>query len=446
MNTLVIDERELVADFKVKNKEQFLCSLDKYEAYIAPVMRARGYRRVNQTERTVLFTFGEITFSRSRWTNGKRTRVPVDEKLGLKKHTRFSQELLYYVSKLSTMMTYRQVGIVVETLLGLHITKDTVLKVVKEAGHLLKQKEKHRNLKPEVVTTKIQSKYIYIEGDGVLVKCTEEGDERSNRDLTHFVVHTGRKQVAPNRFELQNKKEIIHINYEQAREDLLDYLYNHFEITPETVLITNSDNGKGYSKRIFSEIGKVLKIQRHEHFWDSYHVNEKSKAMLRPFPEELTSRLFSSIYSHKKDQTELVLDTCESLIEDEIELDKFLDFKQKLLRNFSQTKPAVLRGLPGHSIGIMESQHRKITYRMKHRGMYWSASGANTMSKMILLERLEDLRDLFFGDWRGNGETHHLPGMTGGQVKSRLNNKTNHSFERTEGRIYQKGPVKRFSK
>ncbi|HEM3640741.1 TPA: ISLre2 family transposase, partial [Streptococcus suis] len=50
--------------------------------------------------------------------------------------------------------------------------------------------------------------------------------------------------------------------------------------------------------------------------------------------------------------------------------------------------------------GVMESQHRKITYRMKHRGMYWSIKGACTMAKMILLERINQLDELFFGDWR----------------------------------------------
>ena len=48
----------------------------------------------------------------------------------------------------------------------------------------------------------------------------------------------------------------------------------------------------------------------------------------------------------------------------------------------------------------MESQHRKVTYRMKHRGMYWSIKGACAMAKIILLERIDQLEGLFFGDWR----------------------------------------------
>ncbi|HFI0635559.1 TPA: ISLre2 family transposase [Streptococcus suis] len=423
MNNFVIDERELLVAFRENTHEQFLKYIKQYEAYIAPIMRANGYRRINQTERTVLFTFGEVTFSRSRWTNGVRTRIPIDEKLGLRKHTRFSRELLYYVSKLSTMLSYRQVGIVIETCLGFHVTKDTVLKVIKEAGELLEQKEKRPIYKPGTEPKKIKSKYIYVEGDGVMVKCTEKADERRNRDLSHFVIHTGRKQVGPNRFVLENKKEIVHINYNQARDDLLDYLYNYFEITPDTVLITNSDNGKGYTRRIFLEIAKALGIKRHEHFWDAYHVDEKIRTTLKNYPEELTDMLLAARYSHNKSDAKVVFDTCEAMTENEDEEAKLLGFKYKFLKRFSQTKPAALRGLPTHSLGIMESQHRKLTYRMKKRGMYWSENGACTMARMILLDRLEDLRELFFGEWQNDS---YGRGMTGGEVKKILPSDTAH--------------------
>ncbi|VTS24331.1 Uncharacterised protein [Streptococcus pseudoporcinus] len=43
----------------------------------------------------------------------------------------------------------------------------------------------------------------------------------------------------------------------------------------------------------------------------------------------------------------------------------------------------------------MESQYRKITYRMKRRGMYWSKWGISTMAKIIILELSDKLQDLF---------------------------------------------------
>ena len=70
------------------------------------------------------------------------------------------------------------------------------------------------------------------------------------------------------------------------------------------------------------------------------------------------------------------------------------------MRNFKYTESPEAFGLSSSGIGIMESQHRKITYRMKNRGMYWSKKGADTMSQTILLSHSEELRDLFFGEWR----------------------------------------------
>lgn len=238
-----------------------------------------------------------------------------------------------------------------------------------------------------------------------MVKTSSAGDDRHNTDLAHFLIHTGAKKVGNNRYILQNKHEIINVNYDQAKEELLDYLYNHFEITDNTILITNSDNGKGYTKRVFQEIKKALGIKHHEHFWDAYHLNEKLKTFLKPYPSTLTDLAFKAIQTHQKPLLETVF-TIGSLVQTEEEYERFVSFRQKLMRGFKDTKPPKLRGLSSRGIGVMESQHRKVTYRMKHRGMYWSIEGACAMAKMILLKRVERLEDLFFGDWRKHYEPY----------------------------------------
>lgn len=78
------DEKGFVAERDDHCKQLFLKKIVDYDKQIAPTMRANGYKRVNSSERTVLFTFGEITFSRNRWRRGSKTRYPVDEWLGLK--------------------------------------------------------------------------------------------------------------------------------------------------------------------------------------------------------------------------------------------------------------------------------------------------------------------------------------------------------------------------
>ena len=67
----------------------------------------------------------------------------------------------------------------------------------------------------------------------------------------------------------------------------------------------------------------------------------------------------------------------------------------------------------------MESQHRKITYRMKNRGMYWSEKGADTLSQMIILERKDELEELFFGRWKQEYEQYKSVVMSAGKLKTR---------------------------
>ncbi|HFR3588049.1 TPA: UPF0236 family transposase-like protein, partial [Streptococcus suis] len=269
-------------------RQEFLKRIRDYDDSIAPTMRQNGYKRVDATERTVLFTFGEITFSRNRWRRGQKTLYPVDEWLGLEKYMRYSPELIFHMAKHASKLSYREVCRTICDAYRIGVTKDAVLKATKVVGQLLEEKERYRfYLEEEQPPQRIKASKIYLEGDGVMVKTTSSGNERSNTDLTHFLVHTGVKQATKDRWILENKHEIVHVNHEKAKEELLDYLYNHFEITDQTILITNSDNGKGYTKRTFQEIKKALGIKRHEHFWDEYHLNQKLKTFFKSYPETL---------------------------------------------------------------------------------------------------------------------------------------------------------------
>ena len=302
------------------------------------------------------------------------------------------------------------------------ITKPTVVQAVKLCDKLLEERAAYRLYEESINRDKQKVDVIYIEGDGVMVKARNSDTENRHYDLSHFVVHTGSHKVGSNRFELKDKKEFVALDNRLVREQVLDYLYNTYEITDQTLLITNSDGGHGYTPYIFKEIAKALKIKRHEHFWDEYHVNQKLKQFFKPYSEELLDKAFQAIKQHDKGKLRTVLDTTEALVLTEEELEAFEDFKRKLLNNFQYTKPAELRGFSHAGIGIMESQHKKITYRMKKRGMYWTVWGAETMSRIIVLSYEDKLRDLFFGSWREDYEKLvELESLSAGSIKTKLN-------------------------
>ena len=398
MNQEPIDERDFVSDFRKDNKIGFYRFVKQYDNYMYPIMRAKGYEPKTSNTRTVVFTFGEVSYSRRGYKKNGIWCYPVDEKLGLTRYIRYSRELMYQIAKMSTIVSYRKVVEMIDMVYGVFITYSTVCNAVKMTTQLFNERDDYRFYESHDIDKRIESEIIYIEGDGVMVK-TKEG-ERKRTDLAHFVVHTGSKKIGKNRYELQNKRETISTEHTQSKERLIDVLENDYHITKDTLIVTNSDHGHGYTPYTFKEVARHLGVKRHEHFWDAYHLNKKISKEMKPFGSDLTDLLYEAVKYHSKKSVRTILDTAESMCVDEEALNQLNEFRKKLLNNFQYTKPAELRGLTHAGVGIMESQHRKVSYRMKHRGMYWSKKGADTMSRMIILDYQKELRDLFFGEWR----------------------------------------------
>ncbi|MFA9492310.1 ISLre2 family transposase [Streptococcus sp. E17BB] len=397
----VFDEASLFLDFQKQTVERFLAQIAQYDEEARQKLVRQGYKLNKKDKRTVLFTFGEVTFYRNRWTKNGQTVIPVDEFLGLEKYSRYSKQLVYEVARIATYTSYRKVVDIMATTYKLTITKSLVCKALKEAGKLLEERDAYRFYEEANQVEKIKADIIYTEGDGVLVKVIDENTQMpGNMELSHFMVHTGSKQVSKDRFVLENKKTFVGDNNQEVRQTLQDYIHNHFEITEETLLVSNSDHGSGYTPYIFKELAKSLGIKKHEHFWDRYHLNLLLDHYFKTFSEDLRNLVYQGISQHDKSSVRLALNTAESLIDDVLKQEEFGKFAQRLLRDFSYTKPPHLRGLPKSGIGVMETQHRKLTYRMKKQGKYWSETGAVTMSKLILLNYENQLKELFFGDWR----------------------------------------------
>ncbi|MCT0015389.1 ISLre2 family transposase [Lactococcus lactis subsp. lactis] len=392
---MTFDEREYYSELRKDNIEKFLKMIEKLDDELMPQMKLQGWKYRKRAEKTVTFSLGVVTYRRRSYSKDGVWRYPVDEELGIVKYGRYSPELLYQIADYATSMPLRQVSAKFEVSAQLYIGKSTVHSTTNKVSKLFDDREEYRYFEENEMIDKIKARAVYIEGDGVILKT----QEKERVDMAHFLVHTGSERISGNRYQLKDKAEVISSQHAVALDQLEDLLTNRYDITSDTVLITNSDMGKGYTPYIFKEIASLFQC-RHEHFWDAQHLNMKIKERFRKLPYELEQRLFSAIQLHSKKSTRVILDTAESLINNEEELELFNKFKTKLLQNFQYTKPAELRGFSHRGIGVMETQHRKLTYRMKRRGMYWSEKGANTMSKMILAVYNDSLRELFFGAWR----------------------------------------------
>lgn len=78
------------------------------------------------------------------------------------------------------------------------------------------------------------------------------------------------------------------------------------------------------------------------------------------------------IQERKREKLNLALDTMESnvILGTEEQQEDFRVFKKRLLYNYKCSATSGQRGLLYRDIPVIEASHKKITYRMKHSGMY----------------------------------------------------------------------------
>ncbi|MCW6659999.1 ISLre2 family transposase [Aerococcaceae bacterium NML191292] len=392
---MMFDEFTLEAECQSDSLLRFLNKLKSIEHQAKSSLESRGWKYVKTAERTVVFTIGEVRFSRRCYKKGNQYRYPLDEALKLEKYTRYSQGFLMQLADLATRMPYRKVVETMSLLKGIMITKDTVLKAVKLAGQLYEAKQDCERLKLEEASEKRTVNHLYIEGDGILVKTPYA--ETAHTELAHFVIHEGCGPEYGSRQKLIEKYEILSANNRDAREQVLDYVFKRYNINHNTLVVTNSDLGKGYSANIFKELVAAFKC-KHIHYWDKYHLYQRIRDIYRNLNPVLSQQLFESLKQHDKQRTKTILQQTLAALEDEKKIEEFEQFSRTLLNYYQYTKerPIELR----RGVGIIESQQCKIASRMKHRGMYWSKAGAEAMGKLIIDIAQQGIRELFLGEWR----------------------------------------------
>ncbi|MCT4404615.1 hypothetical protein EFT43_06835 [Leuconostoc falkenbergense] len=157
----MFNEHELVLQQQQQNIRDFLRKIEHFDRQEASVMRAKEYEYVKTAERTVTFTFGEVTFSRRVYAKDGQFIYPVDEKLNLLPYVRFSMELLFELTNMATNMSYRAVAKTISALKHIEVTKDTVFKAVKLATTLYQEQDDYRFFKDVDLLKKVKTDVLY---------------------------------------------------------------------------------------------------------------------------------------------------------------------------------------------------------------------------------------------------------------------------------------------
>ncbi len=368
--------------------------------------KKEGFRVDRRSERTLTFLFGTVTYVRRRMKNQAiDIRYPLDEFLGIRKGIRYSSLVLRNISQLGSIRVYRHVSQAIDGLTSWQMSHQNVQQWVVKTGELVQTRSTHENRYDGIIRKK-KVPYLYLEGDGVEIK----GQKKQRFVIHRFQVCEGSQKVG-NRSEMIAPHFVSHLNRQKAQKEMMAYLQAYYDLS-YTVVISNSDGGSGYEKAVFDELS--LGCLCHEHFRDRYHVHRKIKERMA-FVPQLQHRMIRAIEHYDWQEVQLVLDTSESLIEEnEAEiLEQLRLLHNYFQRNWPYLKSLKKRGIsdPKACIGTIESTHRKMTYRMKRQGRLWTKTGAQAMIRII-----DRLRNQEFEDWLNQYEA--LPNDVVAQKKT----------------------------
>jgi hypothetical protein len=346
-------------------------------------VKKKGYRCENKSERTVDTWIGKVTFTRHLLYDKKdKPHYVLDEVLGLKPRMRMSPDIWKTVAEIATSpgQTYRMTSKIMKDVSGISMSHTTVGRLVKEAG---KAQENWDEKQREEIFEKVKVPEappidrIFCEVDGLYVKGIGKSIE-----IKSMVNYTGWEQVEKNRWSLANRHVYATVEpSEDFWEGSYTYIRNQYDLEGAEVVV-NGDGAAWIGKNLdhtFAEASHVIRQL------DPFHVKRSIQRGLRKQPE-LRNLLEEAITKGDQGRAEAVIDTSMGNAECSREEKRIQEMADYLLNHWpylqdwrSQTKYSLENA---RGMGTIESNLRRMSYRMKRRGMRWSLKGAQAVVKV----------------------------------------------------------------
>lgn len=347
--------------------------------------QAENSRVERHDEKSIQFTFGTVRFKRTLMYNEHgQAHYPLDEWLGFRKYQRHSPLVEVKVAELASETTYRESARVLKEWTAVDMSHTTVGSILKRVGTTQAEADKEMVQELENAASLPAGKkvdFLYAEADGIFVR---DRKKKEHIEVSHGLLYEG-WETNGKRVSLQHPKVIMTTQPIDHFWAEIQTLAAHEYSLENTQIVSNSDGGKGYSAERFQNAFSQSRFPL-LHQLDAYHI---AQAMNRTFgykKSDLKDQLKKALQAYHLDDFRLILDTYESTLEDDKDFEKVRQFRTYLLGHWDYVDdwrkrlanpPKDARGL-----GSMESNQRKISFRMKKRGMHWSKKGAEAMVKV----------------------------------------------------------------
>ena len=329
-----------------------------------------GYQVINKQPRTINFVFGEVGFKRRYYLcpDGKKVFL-LEKKLKLEGKKRLSPYLRSVIASLSQTTTMRNTANVINLLTHNSISAWSVDLIAREIGAKVAEETAKDESKPEPDLRSVDN--LVVEGDAVAVKSKDKGNIIN---FHHYRIYERQRHSFTNRYDITD------LSGEVASKRLLKYLSNHYDLKSCTIFFS-SDAGPGFEPATMLNLGTGAK--KTEFVLDRYHALRKIKITLGHF-NDLTPKALSAFRHYDKDKLTIILDTYESQIVDDNQLNQLSRLRNYLDRNWKYIAfPRDRRYKSVGNFGSIESSHRAFTYRLKKQGRSWSKDGLKGMLALL---------------------------------------------------------------
>jgi hypothetical protein len=369
--------------------EVFTTILGDAFTYINKVLKASkqeaGWKVKRSDWKTVQFIFGPVSFKRTLMVDQNGVNhYPLDEWLGVRKYQRYSPLVEVKVAELAGESTYRETARILKEWTAVDLSHQTVGTIVKRVGEAQAEEDEEMVRELEEAAELPKGKEVdlyYAEADGIFVRGTKK---RQGLEVRHAVMYEGWEENGK-RVALKEPKVIMTTDSTpDFWKEVQALAANHYSLEDAQV-VTNSDGGNGYTPEKFQEAFSQSKYPVLNQL-DSYHVFQGLNRALGSQNKEYKEPIRKALKEHNLDNFKLWMDTYESTLEDKKKVEKLNDFRTYILRNWERIfdwREKVENAPNGaRTLGAMESNQRRISYRMKKRGMHWSKKGSKAMVKI----------------------------------------------------------------
>ena len=360
----------------------------------------QGWKVERNDSRTIQYIFGPVQYKRTLMKDPDgNTHYPLDDWLGIKKHQRYSPLVEVQVAELVSDATYRDTAKFIEAWTPVEISHQTVKTILERVGKIQGDYDQALVDDMEEAAYLPEGKkvdFFYAEADGVYVRSTEKN---KNIEIHHAITYEGWEKNGK-RVSLKAPRTILTTKSIAKFWDEVQTLTANEYSLENTRIITNSDGGNGY---IAEKFQTAFAQSKHTviNQLDAYHITQGLNRTLGMRDKIFKPKIREAIQLKDLEKFELWLTTYESTLDQDKDIEKVRQFRTYITKNWDrifdwrdriEDAPSDARGL-----GAMESNQRRITFRMKKRGMHWSKKGCEAMVKVKQGIFNDTLREAYIG-------------------------------------------------